>query len=142
MVGLEGGADFGVPPSLPTLKQGVMSGPGRGRAGGARRHRRPGGHGRPAGAGLDAARTLVRGLFSGGTLCYESLVILSRLLGPVWSNTPLDHAYEVPAPDGVHVCLDLGEEEYTKGRPHPMIDPAARIEWIFWCGSKAIGDRG
>ncbi len=87
-------------------------------------------------AGLAPSRTLVRGLFSGGTLCYESLVILTRLLGPVWSNTPLDHAYEVPAPDGAHVCLDLGEEEYTKGRPHPMIDPAARIEWIRAEGSR------
>ncbi len=81
-------------------------------------------------SGLAPTRTLVRGLFSGGTLCYESLVILTRLLGPVWSNTPLDHAHQVPAPAGAHVCLDLGEEEYTKGRPHPMIDPAARIEWI------------
>jgi FdrA protein len=75
-------------------------------------------------------RTLVRGLFSGGTLCYESLVILSKLLGPVWSNTPLDKRYRVPAPAGSHVCLDLGEEEYTKGRPHPMIDPEARIEFM------------
>jgi FdrA protein len=79
-------------------------------------------------------RTLVRGLFSGGTLCYEALVILSRLLGPVWSNTPWDKAYRVPAPPGSHVCLDLGEEEYTKGRPHPMIDPEARIEFIRQAG--------
>ena len=28
------------------------------------------------------------------------------------------------------MCLDLGEEEYTKGRPHPMIDPEARIELL------------
>ncbi len=88
------------------------------------------------GDGRVSGRTLVRGLFSGGTLCYESLVILTRLLGPVWSNTPLDHAYEVPAPDGAHLCLDLGEEEYTKGRPHPMIDPEARIEWIRAEGSR------
>lgn len=81
-------------------------------------------------AGLAEDRTLVRGLFSGGTLCYESLVILSELLGPVWSNTPLDKRYAVPAPKGSHVCLDLGEEEYTKGRPHPMIDPEARIDFI------------
>lgn len=81
-------------------------------------------------ADLDPGRTLVRGLFSGGTLCYESLVILEEALGSVWSNTPLDKKYKVPAPEGSHVCLDLGEEEYTKGRPHPMIDPEARIEWL------------
>ena len=79
---------------------------------------------------LPERRRLVRGLFSGGTLCYESLVILSRLLGPVYSNTPIDKRYGLPAPDGAHVCLDLGEEEYTKGRPHPMIDPQARVELL------------
>ena len=81
-------------------------------------------------AGLPAERQLVRGLFSGGTLCYEALVILSGILGPVYSNTPIRKGWGLPAPDGAHVCLDLGEEEYTKGRPHPMIDPEARIEHL------------
>jgi FdrA protein len=79
---------------------------------------------------LAPARQLVRGLFSGGTLCYESLSILGRLLGPVYSNTPIDKRWTLPAPAGSHQCLDLGEEEYTRGRPHPMIDPEARIELI------------
>ena len=79
-------------------------------------------------ARLGDERRLVRGLFSGGTLCYESLVIMSRLLGPIHSNTPIDKRYGLPAPAGAHICLDLGEEEYTKGRPHPMIDPEARVE--------------
>jgi FdrA protein len=35
-----------------------------------------------------------------------------------------------------HICLDLGEEEYTKGRPHPMIDPEGRLEWIRRDGSR------
>jgi FdrA protein len=43
---------------------------------------------------------------------------------------PLRHELHVPAPDGAHVCLDLGEEEYTNGRPHPMIDPEARVEML------------
>ncbi|WP_431898481.1 FdrA family protein [Nonomuraea sp. bgisy101] len=81
-------------------------------------------------ARLAPARTTVRGLFSGGTLCYEALVVLSGVLGPVWSNTPIDPRYGLPAPPGRHVCLDLGEEEFTKGRPHPMIDPGARIELL------------
>jgi FdrA protein len=83
-----------------------------------------------AGADLPEKRTLVRGLFSGGTLCYESLVILSRVLGEVYSNTPIEPDRGLPAPEGSHVCLDLGEEEYTKGKPHPMIDPEARIEML------------
>lgn len=81
-------------------------------------------------------RRLVRGLFSGGTLCYESLVLLERELGPVYSNIPLDKARGLPAPDGAHVCLDLGEEEFTRGRPHPMIDPEARVEHLRATGQE------
>ncbi|HEY2983937.1 MAG TPA: hypothetical protein VGJ38_07290, partial [Jatrophihabitantaceae bacterium] len=65
---------------------------------------------------------------SGGTLCYESLVILGDVLGPVYSNTPINPSWRLPAPPGSHQCLDLGEEEYTRGRPHPMIDAEARID--------------
>jgi len=81
-----------------------------------------------AAARLGGARRAVRGFFTGGTLCYEAQVVLSRALGPVYSNIPLRPDLGLPAPAGAHICLDLGEEEYTKGRPHPMIDPAARTE--------------
>ncbi len=93
----------------------------------------PGPEAEAAIARVGAGRTAVRGFFTGGTLCYEAQVILGQALGPVYSNIPLRHdlglsELAVPAPAGAHVCLDLGEEEYTKGRPHPMIDPAARRE--------------
>ncbi len=81
-------------------------------------------------ARLAPGRTTVRGLYSGGTLCYEALVLLGRTIGPVWSNTPIDKRYGLPAPAGASVCLDLGEEGFTRGRPHPMIDPEARIEML------------
>jgi FdrA protein len=84
-------------------------------------------------AGIEALspdRTLVRGLFSGGTLCYEAQVILSGKLGPVHSNEPLHEDHGMPAPDGAHVLLDLGAEEYTRGVPHPMIDPSTRLEML------------
>jgi FdrA protein len=81
-----------------------------------------------AAARMAGARRTVRGFFTGGTLCYEAQVVLTRALGPVHSNIPLRADLGLPAPPGAHVCLDLGEEEYTKGRPHPMIDPAARTE--------------
>jgi len=92
----------------------TVPGPGRGTA--------------QATAWAGAGRTAVRGFFSGGTLCYEAQVILGEALGPVYSNIPLRPGLGLPAPAGAHICLDLGEEEYTKGRPHPMIDPAARRE--------------
>src|SRR5581483_195047 len=50
-------------------------------------------------AELGEERRLVRGLFSGGTLCYEALVILSEFLGPVYSNTPIRKGWGLPAPD-------------------------------------------
>jgi FdrA protein len=79
---------------------------------------------------LGSGRRLIRGLFAGGTLCYESLVILGRTVGEVHSNTPINKAWGLPAPAGSHQCLDLGEEEYTRGRPHPMIDPETRLELL------------
>ncbi len=77
---------------------------------------------------LPEHRRTIRGFYSGGTLCYEAQLIISDLLGPVYSNEPLVHGNTVPAPPGSHVLLDLGAEEYTLGRPHPMIDPQSRIE--------------
>jgi FdrA protein len=80
--------------------------------------------------GLASQRTLVRGFFSGGTLCYEAQLLLEGFLGPIYSNEPLRKEHHTPAPDGAHVLLDLGAEEYTRGVPHPMIDPHKRIELL------------
>lgn len=82
-------------------------------------------------AALTPARTRLVGLFSGGTLCYEAMTIATQHIGPIYSNTPLDKRWAVAtAPASGHLCLDLGEEEYTKGRPHPMIDTEARIGYL------------
>ena len=70
----------------------------------------------------------VRGLFSGGTLCSEAAAILAECLGAVSSNAPAGRARRLEGEPSGHVCLDLGEEEFTRGRPHPMIDPEARVE--------------
>jgi FdrA protein len=70
----------------------------------------------------------VRGLFSGGTLCSEAAAILAERLGDVSTNAPAGRARRLEGEPRGHACLDLGEEEFTRGRPHPMIDPAARAE--------------
>lgn len=75
-------------------------------------------------------RGYVRGLFGGGTLCDEAMVIAAETLGPIWSNTPLDPAYTL-GPDlaaAGHVMIDFGDDALTQGRAHPMIDPALRNE--------------
>jgi len=69
----------------------------------------------------------LRGLFSGGTLCVEALAIAAARLGSVSSNLALGPQWRVEA-EGGHVLLDLGSDEFTLGRPHPMIDPWPRLE--------------
>lgn len=70
----------------------------------------------------------VLGLFSGGTLAHESRLILESLLGDVSWNEDA----------GRHRILDLGDDRYTVGKPHPMIDPESRAEMI----AQAATDEG
>lgn len=75
----------------------------------------------------------VRGLFSGGTLGGEAMQIWKSRLGDIWSNAPLNPAYRLPdsSLSREHTALDLGEEEFTVGRPHPMIDNDLRIRRLL-----------
>jgi len=72
----------------------------------------------------------LRGLYSGGTLCDEAMVIASAALGPVRSNIPLQPTWALPpdlAAEG-HLMIDFGDDSLTRGRPHPMIDTSLRAE--------------
>jgi FdrA protein len=76
----------------------------------------------------------LRALFSGGTLCYEAQVIWSDLLQePVFSNAPLNERNRLADSNHSqgHTAIDLGEEEFTVGRPHPMIDNDLRIRRLL-----------
>jgi FdrA protein len=66
----------------------------------------------------------VRGLFAGGTLCYEAQVVLSPLVGDVYSNSPIDPRLRLggQAKSKGHTCVDMGAEDFVVGRAHPMID--------------------
>jgi FdrA protein len=77
---------------------------------------------------LDSDRYL-RGLFSGGTLAYEALLGLQSLLSPIFSNAPITHSQLLPDPlrSQFHTIIDLGGDEFTVGRLHPMIDNDLRI---------------
>jgi FdrA protein len=68
---------------------------------------------------------LVRGLFAGGTLCAEAQIVFGQAGLEVASNVPVPGARIAGANDG-HVMMDLGADEFTRGRPHPMIEPAVR----------------
>jgi FdrA protein len=71
----------------------------------------------------------LRGLYSGGTLAYEALLILRDELGDVYSNTPLNPNYPLPIThySKEHTIIDLGADEFMVGRLHPMIDHDLRI---------------
>ena len=82
---------------------------------------------------LQPTQKYLRGLFSGGTLCEEAMRIWSASLGDVWSNGPLKPELRLPDSNQsqYHCALDLGEEEFTVGRPHPMIDNDLRIRRLL-----------
>jgi FdrA protein len=74
----------------------------------------------------------LRGLFSGGTFVSEAQVILKDMIGPLWSNAPLNGRYRLS--DSLRLkensVIDMGEDEFTVGRPHPMIDFTLRNKLI------------
>lgn len=69
--------------------------------------------------------SLIRGLFCGGTLCAEAQVMCKAAGMSVTSNAAIPSVSTEPSPD-THTLIDLGADEYTQGKPHPMIDPAVR----------------
>ena len=77
-------------------------------------------------AEIDARRSGGRllGLYSGGSLAHEAVTILEPLLGTIGGNA--GHGDD----DAGHAIFDLGEEEYTQGRPHPMVDLEVRIGFL------------
>lgn len=72
-------------------------------------------------ASLAPGQDLIAGLYSGGSLASEAKVVLGQLLGKEAAAT--------------HRIIDLGDDEYTVGRPHPMIDPRLRSEKIEEAGA-------
>lgn len=77
-----------------------------------------------------AGQRYLRGLFSGGTLAYEALLILQEYLPAVYSNAPLkkgQNKLENSLKSQENTIIDLGEDEFTVGRLHPMMDNELRI---------------
>jgi succinyl-CoA synthetase alpha subunit len=123
-----GAASVDLPPNArfaATLKEAAESALGSGRRVGsnfdpiaiASRLRRP----------RKAARR-IEGLFAGGTLCAEAQVILAAGGRKVASNAAIPGVPHLNAAEaaGCDRTIDLGADEYTLGRPHPMIDPSVR----------------
>ncbi|MCA9931578.1 MAG: hypothetical protein KC419_24005, partial [Anaerolineales bacterium] len=71
----------------------------------------------------------VRGLFSGGTLAYEALLGFGAVLNPIYTNIPIraDQALTNLTQSQANTILDMGEDAFTQGRLHPMLDNDLRI---------------
>jgi FdrA protein len=82
---------------------------------------------------LQPEQKYLRGLFQGGTLAYETQVILKDMIGDINSNVPLDPKLGLADSwrSVGHTVVDLGEDEFTVGRPHPQIDFALRNKRIL-----------
>lgn len=78
---------------------------------------------------VELSSLYVRGLFSGGTLAYETLLGLQASLSPIFSNAPITD-YQLlrdPLHSEAHSIIDLGDEFFMVGRLHPMIDNDLRV---------------
>ncbi len=74
----------------------------------------------------------LRGVFGGGTLCDEAMITLRRLGVPIYSNIPLsdkEKLDDLEKSQG-HTLLDMGDDYFTLGKPHPMIEPVLRNDRI------------
>lgn len=69
----------------------------------------------------------IKGYYSGGTLASEAAMLVKDTFGDASNGaTPEGYTYK----GGHHDIIDLGDDMYTQGRPHPMIDPGKRIEML------------
>jgi FdrA protein len=83
--------------------------------------------------GFKATQVSVRGLYSGGTFGYEASLLLGARLGAIRSNVAVKEEDELDDPwtSRGHTIIDLGDDVFTRGRPHPMIDHRLRNERLL-----------
>ena len=70
----------------------------------------------------------VRGIFSGGTFCFEAQLIHAAAGIKAFSNIPTagNAPLQSKGKSQENTIIDMGDDEFTQGRPHPMIDPSLR----------------
>ena len=80
-----------------------------------------------------AGQRYLRGLYSGGTFCTEAQLLARELGMRTWSNVPLEKNLCLTnlQQSQEHTMIDLGDDDFTVGKPHPMIDQTTRIERLL-----------
>lgn len=83
-------------------------------------------------ANLRAGQKFVRGVFAGGTFCFQAQQVLRDAGLTVHSNEPLEESMGLSDPDRSveDTLVDMGADEFTEGKPHPMVDSAQRGQRI------------
>lgn len=83
-------------------------------------------------SGMGPQQKHLRGYYTGGTLADEAWLGLRDVPGGVWSNNQTDPAFVLADPhvSFANTVVDLGDDMFTVGRPHPMIDPSVRTDRI------------
>lgn len=76
-----------------------------------------------------AEQKYVRGLYSGGSLCYEGILLAEKVVDHVYSNICTGEYLlkNIEQSEG-HCFIDMGEDYFTDGMPHPMIDTRLRVQ--------------
>lgn len=82
---------------------------------------------------ISSNQKYIRGLFSGGTFCFESLHLIGQHIGAIYSNIPINPEWKLEnvRQSQQHTAIDLGDDLFTQGRPHPMIDFRLRNERLL-----------
>jgi len=83
---------------------------------------------------MNSKQRFLRGLFSGGTFAFETQLILGgESIKDIYSNLKVvtSTLLDDPHQSMKNTIIDLGADEFTQGRPHPMIDYTLRNERIF-----------
>ena len=87
--------------------------------------------------GMAPGQKYLRGLFTGGTYMEEAMRAITPIAGKVYSNAPLSE--ELRLADSLvsveNTCVDVGEDEFTMGKPHPTMEPSGRKPFIVKEGS-------
>ena len=75
----------------------------------------------------------IKGLFCGGTLTAETLSVLRVKVGNITSNVAKKKEEKMydPMISSGHNLVDLGDDVFTQGKPHPMIEPMIRLDRII-----------
>ncbi len=79
---------------------------------------------------MQSDQKYLRGIYCGGSLAEETLILMEQKLGRIYANMAFDKENMLPNPfeSKYNTIIDIGDEDFTHGRPHVAIDPTVRVD--------------